>query len=544
MSARSSVSILILATIAALGCKKLNTGYCDSNSQCGDGGICSNNVCSLTDAGMDQSIDGAAGGAGKGGAGGAAGAGGMAGSAGGAAGKPFTCASANCHDTTPICDVDASSCVGCNQVPGSCGARGGGTPVCVVDAGTRTGICVGCLSNSDCKSATPICELVGTASSPLDTCRACSTSGNDCKQLNPMTPVCVPATDAAGGPQPGTCVGCLANSDCAGSGTSKKPICELTSTASTAINTCRACAKDAECGGPGVCMDDGHCAQDTEVMFVAASPNCPGNGTSASPYCSLTMAVPNLSATKHVMVILGGTNDQLTLATSGVAPVVLGRMNAAGDIGSVPANAATAITVNSDTVLIRDLTVNLGSATASKGIAVTGAGTSLSLRRVTVSLGTKGLGIDAESGATLAMDECYVENNPVGGILVNGATANIQNTVIGFSPAASSGYGIQFNVPGSGTQFMFNTVVGYPTAATSDFSHQVVLNYSIVVGQPTNCTLNDCVIAAPTFSATNPYHLTIRQMCPTTPTTFPGHDIDGQARTSTTLSCGADEYVP
>ena len=80
------------------------------------------------------------------------------------------------------------------------------------------------------------------------------------------------------------------------------------------------------------------------------------------------------------MVILGGTNDQLTLATSGVAPVILGRQNAGGDVGSIPANAATAITVDSDTVLIRDLTVNSGTGTASKGIAVTGAGTSLSLR--------------------------------------------------------------------------------------------------------------------------------------------------------------------
>ena len=142
------------------------------------------------------------------------------------------------------------------------------------------------------------------------------------------------------------------------------------------------------------------------------------------------------------------------------------------------------------------------------------------------------------------MDECYVENNPVGGVLVNGATANIQNTVIAFSPAASSGYGIQFNAPGSGTQFMFNTVVGYPTAATSDFSHQVALNYSIVVGQPTNCTLTDCLVAAPTFSTTNPYHLSGHQACPTAPTTFPTHDIDGDPRTSTNLDCGADEYVP
>jgi len=126
---------------------------------------------------------------------------------------------------------------------------------------------------------------------------------------------------------------------------------------------------------------------------------------------------------------------------------------------------------------------------------------------------------------------------------VNGATANIQNTVIASNPSAS-GYGIQFNAPGSGTQFAFNTIVGYATAAISDLNHPVALNYSIVVGPTANCTTDTCVTSATTFSTTNPYHLTGHLACPTTPTTFPDHDIDGDPRTSTSLDCGADEYVP
>jgi hypothetical protein len=185
-----------------------------------------------------------------------------------------------------------------------------------------------------------------------------------------------------------------------------------------------------------------------------------------------------------VIVILGGTNEQLTLNTTGIAPVIIGRKNSNGDIGSIPANAGTAVSVTSDTVLIRDLTVDLGSGSSSKGVVVSGASTNVTLRRVTVALGLKGLGVDAENGASLTVDQCYVENNSVGGILVNGATATIQNTIIAAN-GGTTGYGIQFNAPGPTTAFTFNTVVGNPTAAISDLGHPVPLNNSIVIGPTT-----------------------------------------------------------
>ena len=60
---------------------------------------------------------------------------------------------------------------------------------------------------------------------------------------------------------------------------------------------------------------------------------------------------------------------------------------------------------------------------------MTGTGTKLRLVRVTVSLGT-GLGVQADTGAELRMDRCLVQNNSVGGILINGASYDIQNTII------------------------------------------------------------------------------------------------------------------
>ena len=241
------------------------------------------------------------------------------------------------------------------------------------------------------------------------------------------------------------------------------PICN------TSANTCRPCQTDAECPtNPGVCMADGHCATTGEVIFVEFNSNgCAGaDGSSANPYCAPSDGVAHLAAGRNVIVLRGSAGDRMTLNTSGISPVVIGRKSASNADGSVPATAATAISISSDTVLIRDLTVNLGSQSSSKGIAVTGASTKLTLLRVTTSLGT-GLGIDAESGSTLTMDECYVLNNSTGGILVSGAAYSIQNTVI-----ASNGYGVQFSAPlAANAQLRFNTVVNNPVAATCDLTN-------------------------------------------------------------------------
>jgi hypothetical protein len=143
-----------------------------------------------------------------------------------------------------------------------------------------------------------------------------------------------------------------------------------------------------------------------------------------------------------VIVILGNTNSQMALATTGLSPVVIGRKNSSGVAGTVPATAATALSISSDTVLIRDLTVNLGGGATSTGILVTGAGTNVTLLRVTASLGM-GLGIDAETGTTLAMNNCTVTNNAMGGgILLNGGAFDVEDTTItGNGPSADLTWG-------------------------------------------------------------------------------------------------------
>ena len=244
-----------------------------------------------------------------------------------------------------------------------------------------------------------------------------------------------------------------------------------------------------------------------------------------------------------MLVILGAVGERLVLATSQVNPVIIGRQNTAGDAAVIPASNGAGISVSSDTVLIRDITVSSGlQSSNTRGVLATGTAT-VSLLRVTVNL-SNGLGVDAETGTTLSIDRCYVENNSLGGILVNGATATIQNSIIAKN-GGTTGYGVQFNAPGT-TQFTFNTVADNPTAAISDLSHQISLNNSIVSGPTTNCTPTNSLTGAaiPTFSSTNPYHLTMHAACPATPAPpIPPYDIDGQPRVAP-IDCGADQFSP
>ena len=352
-------------------------------------------------------------------------------------------------------------------------------------------------------------------------CRACDINA-DCASKT-STPACASS---------GKCVECAKSSDCSGT----KPICN------TSANTCRPCATDAECpADPGVCMADGHCATTSEVIFVDSTASCAvADGTSGKPYCAPNDGVAHLAVGRNVIVLRGNSSSQMALATTGVSPVIIGRTNASSVAGSVPAIASAGVSISSDTVLVRDLTVNVGTGTSSKGIAVTGASTKVTLLRVTASLGT-GLGVDAEAGASLTMDECYVLNNSTGGIVINGASYSIQNTVI-----ASNGYGIQFGSPiAANAQLRFNTIVGNPIAATCDSTNTETFTNSILSGPMANCNVADSVTTSPppTFSTTPPYHLTAHIGCPTPPPagTFPDHDIDGDSRTGT-IDCGADQF--
>jgi len=92
----------------------------------------------------------------------------------------------------------------------------------------------------------------------------------------------------------GTCVGCVAASDCSGA----TPVCD------TGEQACRACAADAECTG-GVCIEaEGACVADADVAFVADLGDDSGDCTRAAPCGAIGVAAAKPHRVVHV---LGGT---------------------------------------------------------------------------------------------------------------------------------------------------------------------------------------------------------------------------------------------
>jgi hypothetical protein len=470
----------------AIGCYKLKEGRCDSDSDC----PADHPVCNADKYCVPKGDAGSMGGAG----GSHGGTGGAAGSMGGAGGKaPFSCSS--CKGTTPICDVDAGACRTC-ETDTSCHGLDAGTNVCVtpdagVDGGAKPGTCVGCLSGADCQAATPICAS--------QSCVACSAS-KDCLAANSAKPVCV--TTATASLAKGMCVGCLSNTDCH----DQTPICNTS-------NVCTACSLDADCAGigPGICVGDGHCAASTEVVYLDESvSSCPSaDGTAAKPYCAFAQATGALIQTRPILVIVGGTKEQLALAPTSVAPLIIGRPNTSGDPGSIPATNGTAIAISSGTVLIRDLTVNSGSSkTMSKGIVISGTA-NVTLLRVVVSL-TTGLGVDAETGSTLTMTSCTVNMNNGGGILLNEANFKIENTTVTsngpgtvLGTSTLGGILVSNATPVNGTinstTIANNGGPGLTCAATISGTNVLVFNNSS--GNVTGCGITPCADAGPTCGA-------------------------------------------
>jgi hypothetical protein len=442
VNARWLCGLLLLAT-TAFACKKVNPGYCDTDQDCG--GV--HNSCDMT----THRCPADAGTGGTGGIGGNGGKGGVGGAAGSHAGTGgTTCTPDKCSGSTPFCDMDAGACRGCESAPTNpCKSLDdGGAPVCVTatDAGlgAMQGMCVRCLTNSDCTAPNPVCVTAGdVGSSPTKhTCVDCLTN-NDCSD---PTPVCVTTVDAGASAMKNTCVGCLSNPDCKGT----TPICNLAS------HACIHCGQDSDCAnvGPSICMTDGHCATTAETIYVqnntATCANTSTAGTSTQPFCMMEPVAAALSSSRD-LVLVDGTSGIVTAGSWTYAnQVQTGQLSIVGQhnakIGSV---SSPAFGMKQGTVYIRSV---IFTSISSVGISAT-AGT-LDLERVTVT---------ACGG---------------GGILIDGASFDIENTTITNNSAAF------FNGTTSWSGILVNS---HPDGGVSSLGFVTITNnmsFGLVCGGP------------------------------------------------------------
>ncbi|MFO0623752.1 MAG: NosD domain-containing protein [Polyangia bacterium] len=292
-------------------------------------------------------------------------------------------------------------------------------------------------------------------------CRSCQSINQECAKADPAYPVCNGGVCTACTTNDecvkegfitcssGRCRGCSTNTECKDD---TKPYCDPGTTA------CRECKADSECDSqlcdtgknPAVVEGVGKCAKANSIVWVQNGGCSNGQGTVASPYCSIAEALANPNA------------KYLQLKTSGMAYTVPSPLN-------------------------RNL-VLLGQGTTFADVILTaftfsGAGQSLVLRNVTVSdpaqlqslvkctagsvtvfkskLDRGKRGIDADSSCTkVTVEQTRIEGASGAGIYIAAQTDyRIVNSIVLNTANGSDFTGVILSTSKTG-KFSFNTVIG------------------------------------------------------------------------------------
>jgi hypothetical protein len=171
---------------------------------------------------------------------------------------------------------------------------------------------------------------------------------------------------------------------------------------------------------------DGRCATDAETIYVQKTVACPGaaataDGSAAMPYCSMDPAVTAVGATRDLILVRGTVTSAATPISGASRQIsIVGQLNA-GIAGSDPG-----IHLSAGDLYVRS--VKLGPSPA--------------------------LGCQAEAGSTLRLDHVVVTNNSGGGVLIDGAAFDIENTTVTDNDSGTFGVanwgGILVNNPPTG----------------------------------------------------------------------------------------------
>lgn len=433
----------------------------------------------------------------------------------------------------PVCNTTTGACVACvkesdcpmpNQplcVGNSC-VRCGSSPEATCSA-TRTpgktkcemmsGACVECLVDSECPGTRPFCD--GNA------CIACSAKpAITCAMREPMLPVC----DAS----KGDCVQCLTSANCP----AEIPVC-------TPERTCRKCQQHTECAASGVCLLNGRCAAQTDVIYVKAG-NCAGTGEKTNPFCRPQDAVERLGSAGETrrIVVLSGSLPTFQITTGFGSPVTFFGQDMARVTGS--SNPDVVRVSGNAVVELNDIALGLGDGQVGLRVAN---GAQVTARQLVVDgTPTSGVGI-VVAGSTLTLDRAIVRNAGGGGIRTTDSAFAITNSVFDRNGTIGVDLGA---APGKTQSFSYNTVLSHSVGLICTGSYPRGL---ILFGN-TEATSGACTLPVdaftdldPQFNSTRPYRLTASSACCVNrgkAGEAPAHDIDGQMRDAMP-DLGADE---
>jgi hypothetical protein len=236
-------------------------------------------------------------------------------------------------------------------------------------------------------------------------------------------------------------------------------------------------------------MTDGHCATDGETIYVGPTSTCNESnaGTAQAPVCSLANGISIAKSGSKPVVIVRGTLAAATPTIAVSSPLTIVGKNAAV---ISPSAGGDAITITSGEIYLRNLTIQ-GTASPKTGIGIKAAP-------------------DPSATITLHMDTCAVKDNPGGGILLNGAAFDIENTTVtGNGVGINAGYSwggiLVQSLPANGStnlnlvSIKNNIAPGLTCAASAPIQGTGVSSSGNTV---TDITTNTCTITACTPAST------------------------------------------
>jgi hypothetical protein len=252
----------------------------------------------------------------------------------------------------------------------------------------------------------------------------------------------------------GQCVECAVATDCSGGA-----VCG-------ANHRCAPCSDDASCqpGYPGSACVDGACRPASDLAWADCAASCPGDGSLATPFCSLASAV---AAARPLIVLVPHPATQCTLGSvtvNGQSVEIRGRGAA---LRAVDGRHGIAVDGGGTTLRLFNLDIAAVGGAALSGVSVSG-GASAELTGVVVHDLPRetSAGIDAANAGSLRVSGCLAYRNHGWGLQVVATPSfAIENSFFldnGQSGATPDGTGgARFSASGQTAQsFVYNTVGG------------------------------------------------------------------------------------
>jgi hypothetical protein len=300
-------------------------------------------------------------------------------------------------------------------------------------------------------------------------CRSCQSINQECAKADPAYPVCNGGVCTACTTSDecvkegfitcssGRCRGCSTNLECKDD---TKPYCDPGTTA------CRECKADSECDSqlcdtgknPAVVEGVGKCAKASSIVWVQNGGCTGGQGTVASPYCSIAEALANPSA-KYLQLKTSGTTYTVPSPLNR-SLVLLGQGTTPADVILTPITFSGA----GQSLVLRNVTVRDPGQLQSLLKCTAG---SVTVLKSALEKGKRG--IDADSSCTkVTAEQTRIEGAAGAGIYIAAQTDyRIVNSILLTTANGSDFTGVILSTSKTG-KFAFNTIIanGKTVAAT------------------------------------------------------------------------------